>query len=200
MITAEYLANSILLDQRGIHVVIWDDKGEIVRVLLILLSAIDKIQIKPILLSSVDKSEKQLRELFEIQPVKNDTDDGNMEELLESSREELLLLFIQQATMSTIGPLLNGWRSSIAAPPGSLLVVRNADLMDFLRVAPDLSSFIGPKIIDSSTILSIWSNKIGRNINTKLPLSFVEILNELPGEQPTNEEIKDWMIEHPAID
>lgn len=200
MSTAQYLANSILLERRGVHVVIWDDKGELVRALLVLLAAFDNVKIKPILLSSITESEKELRKLFELQPVKKTAETGTWEELLNQSREELLLLFIQQATSSTIGPLLNGWRSALAEPPGSLLVIRDADLMSFLREAPDLSSFIGPKIIDSSTILSIWSKETGKRIKADLPQSFSKIMKELPGEQPTRKEIRHWITAHPPVD
>ncbi|MFQ5677090.1 MAG: hypothetical protein ACE5G1_14450, partial [bacterium] len=69
MSNAEYFANSMLLDCRGIHLVIWDDKGELVRALLIILAAINEIQVRPLLLSSAKESEEKLRELFEIQPI-----------------------------------------------------------------------------------------------------------------------------------
>ncbi|MFQ5640352.1 MAG: hypothetical protein ACE5IR_20425 [bacterium] len=198
MATSEHLADSILIERQGVHALVWDDKGDLIRALLILLEVIDKIPIKPFLLSSVEESEKALRKLFEIQPVS--ANDVYLDDAIKTSRDELLLIFLQQATNTTIGPLLNGWRSALAKPPGTLLVVRNADFTSFQREAPDLASFIGPKITDSSTILYIWSQKTAQKIQRQLPQTITNMLKKLPGEQPATKEISDWITQHPPLD
>ena len=199
MSTSEQLAKSIKLDNRGIHVLLWDNKDDLVRVVIVLMASLDINSIEFLLLSSVDQSVKELKGLLELQP----SSEKSM--ILESDsygmqRESFLILFLQQATSRALGPWLNGWRSSLAKPPGALLIIRNADFVDFQRYTPDLSSFIGPKIYDSSSMLSMWSRETDKKINPRIPKKIKDILQELPGALPTIKEIENWIRHHPPID
>jgi len=199
MSTAEQFAQSILLENRGVHVLLWSDQDDLYRALIVLLSVLKDQPVYPLLLTSTNESISKLRRLFEIkQPspkIEEETDDS-----LIPSRKELLLFFIQQATSTTIGPWLNGWRTPMAASPGTLLVIRNADFMDFQRYAPDLASFFGSKNQDSASMLSLWNKETAQNIKVNLPTEFHDILINLPGEHPSKKEIEFWIAQHPPID
>ncbi|MDM8522859.1 hypothetical protein QUF80_05745 [Desulfococcaceae bacterium HSG8] len=190
MKTAEYLANAILSEKKGIFVILWEDKGELIRALLIILSVIRKKQIEPILLSSAE-SVSILRKLFDVQPFHDEK---------RLARDRILTLFLQQAASRTIGPWLNGWRSPLADEPGSLLVIRSSDFIDFQRNAPDLSGYIGPKIADTSKILSIWNNTTADNLKLFIPDDIRTIIDKLPGENPPEEEIQEWILQHSPIE
>lgn len=193
MPTAEQLAESVLLDNRGIHVLLWSDQDDLYRALVIMLAVFDKFPIKPLLITTTDQSISELRQIFEYMPPSEEITDI---ELAEPVRNELLIFFIQQATSKSIGPWLNGWRSRLAASPGTILVVRHDDFIDFQRNAPDLSSFIGSKIFNASSMLSIWNQKTGEKMKANLPHSLIEILRDLPGQIPTKKEIAEWIEYH----
>jgi hypothetical protein len=71
-------------------------------------------------------------------------------------------------------------------------VVRNADFMDFQRQAPDLASFIGPRIYDARQMLMICSDETLRRLKKSLPDPFEEIVKDLPGTRPTSQELAGW--------
>ncbi len=194
MKTAEYLAKSVLLEKKGIFVIIWEDKGELIRALIIILSVLRKMLIKPILLSCVDESVDTLKNIFDIQPFHDDIPDEDNS--LKTVKDAILILFLQQAASSTIGPWLNGWRSPLAEEPGTLLVIRSADFIDFQRNAPDLSGYVGPKIVDTSKILSIWDKTTDGNLKTSISDDIRVIMDELPGENPSEQEIQKWISQH----
>jgi len=198
MITAENLANAMQLEKRGVYALIWDDKGELVRALIVFLAALRGMKIKPILMSSVEEAEKKLRLLFETQPPARALERSKEAEV-NAGRDKFLLLFLQQAAGKSIGPIVNGWRTALADSPGTLLVARSADFTDFQRAAPDLFSFVGPKCADSASMLSIWSHKIAQKMQLKFPESIEAIIKQLPGEKPSLKELREWFNEHPAV-
>jgi hypothetical protein len=167
-----------------------------VRALTVLLAVLEDYPKKFLLLASASDAASSLRALFELQPSEDEEPASDIDSLT-PSRDDLLFLFLQQATSTSIGPWLNGWRSALAAPPGSLLVVRSADFPDFQRNAPDLESFYGPKLYDSSILLSMWSEKTARAMKATLPKDVVAILKELPGPLPSKKDIEDWIRQHP---
>jgi len=195
----EQLAQSIQIDGKGIHVLLWDDQDDLVRSLMVLLAVLNDWSIRFFLLSSAEQAAKDLRQLFDLQIP---TEDGLLSEMdsLRPPRKNLLVLFLQQATSSTIGPYLNGWRSALAEAPGTLLVIRKADFIDFQRNAPDLTSFFGPKIYDSSLMLSIWNENTAKKISPILPDKVRGILKELPGHPPLQPEIEEWIKHHTPLD
>jgi hypothetical protein len=198
MSTAEQLANSILLDNAGVHILLWDDQDDLIRALILVIAVIGKEKILPLLLSSETESLSVLRKLFEIKNAE-EISLSEDEEVLQPKRNKLLLLFLQQATSKTIGPLLNGWRRDLAFEPGSLIVVRKADFMNFQKYAPDLASFYGPKIYDSSSLLYIWGEKTAKNVKPYLPNLMFDFIKKLPGEAPSENELKEWIQLHTPI-
>lgn len=198
MNTAEQLAESIALDHKGVHVLLWDDQEDLVHALVILLAVLDGMPKQFRLLSPSEDSVQQLRSTFERTSVDESihaSDAGP----LRPDRDFLLVLFLQQATSTFWGPWLNGWRSALADTPGTLLVIRNADFLGFQRHAPDLASFFESKVYDSSSMLSIWSHETETRISTRLPGELRGILNELPGPTPEKRELERWLKEHPAV-
>jgi len=198
MSTVEQLAKSILLDGQGVHVLLWDDQDDLVRALIVLLAALKDLPLQPLLLSSAKESASSLRSLFDLQPLPEENRPAE-EESVTLPRECFLVLFLQQATSRSIGPWLNGWRSALADKPGTLLIIRRADFPSLQRHAPDLSSFFGPKVYDSSSTLSIWSRETAKRIKHSLPRDVMEILKELPGQAPPRKEIEEWVKQHPPI-
>ncbi len=198
MSTAEQLANSILLDNAGVHILLWDDQDDLVRALLLVIAVIGKDNILPLLLSSETESLSVLRQLFEIK-ITEEMSLSEDENVLQSKRDKVLLLFLQQATSQIIGPMLNGWRRDLASKPGSLIVVRKADFINFQRFAPDLASFYGPKIYDSSSLLYIWGEETAKNVKPYLPNRMFDFLTLLPGEAPSENELKEWIKLHSPI-
>lgn len=199
MSTAECFATSILIEKQGVHILTWDNKGDLIRALIVILAVTSEIPIESLLLSSAEDSTKGLGPFLEIQPISG-TLSVDRELRLRPPREAILLLFLQQAASTTIGPFLNGWRSALVEPPGTVLVIRTADLIAFQRNAPDLASFIGPRMVEASTMLSIWSQKAVEKLRPSLPAAVSAIVQNLPGDQPTEKEIEDWIIQHPPID
>ena len=195
MPTAEWLAWSVQMDSQGVHLLLWREKDELVRALVVFLASVGDVPTQPILLASADQAAGDLRRIFEAQTPSPaaQTEEGDV---LAHKRDHLLVLFLQQATSSTIGPWLNGWRNELAKSPGALLVVRNADYMDFQRNAPDLASYVGPKIYDCVSLLSMWSEKTAANLRPSVPDPYVNVLRELPGEFPSVNEIESWIRHH----
>ena len=195
MNTAEAFAKNILLEKKGVYILAWTEKQDLVRALLVIHAVLSEIQIKSMLLEVEATVHSQLRDLFQFT-------DKNNAALLDSedslfNREDMLLLYLQQASSTTIGPILNGWRSSIASSPGAILVVRSADLLSLERNAPDMASFVGPRISETTSFLSIWSKPTGQKLNNRLPKSTWHILGKLPGKLPQQEEINAWIAQHP---
>lgn len=199
MSTAEYLASSMKIDNQGIHVLLWDEKDDLVRALIVYFAAIKVLKTHVMLLDSSKIAENILRSLFEIRPIEEESD-AEIDNVKMPKREVILILFIQQASSDTIGPLLNGWRNALSDKPGTLIVVRNADLIHFQRSAPDLFSFIGPKIFDCSNMLSIWTESTFKEIQIPMDPAVLQIIEKLPGESVNWTEIDSWLINHPPID
>jgi hypothetical protein len=196
MSTAEYFANSVLLEGAGVHAITWEEKEDLVRALIIILAVFSDVKMSPLLLKSLSRSEKDLRSIFEIRAISENEFDS-AEDKAASKRDEVLLLFLDQAVSNSIGPLLNGWRSALAESPGTIMVIRTADFIGLQRYAPDLASFIGPKLFDASTMLSLWSTKTSERIKPQLPDDVSRILNKLPGEYPSKKGITEWIRAHP---
>ncbi|MCX7012113.1 MAG: hypothetical protein NTW86_06030 [Candidatus Sumerlaeota bacterium] len=198
MLTAEHLAQSITLDRKGVHLLLWQDKEDLYRAMIVLLAALGETPIQPILVASADSAVSTLRDLFQTKASDFEQVEHS-DEAPRPNRGKLIILFLQQAISETFGPWLNGWRSELAKAPGTLLVVRNADFIDFQRCAPDLASFIGPKIFDASAMLSIWSRETEKRLRSSPPKQYLEILRELPGRFPDPKEVRNWIRGHSAL-
>ncbi len=200
MNTAEQLAFALREEPRGIHSLLWADQGDLVRALLLLLAALPDSAARPILVSPEADCWRNLRQLIAARcPL--EAEQAPQEDASPAPRDSRLWgLFLQQASTRTVGPWLNGWRRPLSEPPGSLLVVRHADFLGLQREAPDLASYIGPRVVNASAMLSLCSDGTRTRLQPRLPGDFQEVLRELPGEPPPQTEITAWIAALDRID
>jgi hypothetical protein len=191
MSTAEQLAFSISSERRAVHVLLWDDKNDLVRALLALLAGLD-IEIYSLVVSDRDEDLSALRRLVETRiPISEDEMDSD--HASEGIAARYWLLFLQQASSTIVGPWLNGWRRPISETPGSMLVIRHADYDSFQRSAPDIASFVGPRIFDASTMLSVFSKTTYDRLSERLPEDLEQLLGRLPGTAPSEKHLMEWI-------
>jgi len=193
MATAEQMAKSICIEKQGIFVLLWDAKEDLVRALLILNAALGEIPKRALLLAPGSQSVVALRTVIDTRVIISEIGDDADPRATPGPVSELWLMFLQQASYEAVGPLLNGWRSSLRQSYGTLLIIRHADFEPFQRWAPDLASFIGPRIFNASNLLSHFSNNTRKKLKAKLPEDWTRILAELPGTIPTDESIREWI-------
>ena len=194
MSMVERLAFSLREEGRGVHALLWDDIVDLYRVLLIIQAVLGDLPLQPFLVSSEKPRLDELKDLIQTE-LGNQISRGRMDGDAvdpDPSPHPLWILFLQQAASTQVGPRLNGWRRPLSDPRGTLLVIRNADFIDFQRNAPDLASFIGPRIYDAARMLMICSEQTLRAMKKSLPAFFDSILKHLPGTQPTTEELAEW--------
>jgi hypothetical protein len=194
MALVEQLARSLREEGRGVHALLWDDKGDLYRVLLITHAALGGMPIQPLLIANEVKRIKELNDMIQGR-LSDQIEHGMQQDQTDdapSSPHHLWVFFLQQAVSKQVGPRLNGWRRPLSEPRGTLMVVRNADFRDFQRSAPDLASFIGPRIYDASRLMMVCSRDTFGNLKKVLPDPFESILRQLPGTMPTSEELAEW--------
>ena len=192
MSTADQLAFSIRVERGGIHVLLWDDQNDLVRALLALSAGLTDSRIHALLVSDGGDDLRALRQLVETRVrITGEESDSTPESA--SWEDRLWILFLQQASTSRVGPWLNGWRRPISDPPGSMLVIRHADLDPFQRSAPDIASFVGPRIYDASTMLSVFSKETYERLRNRLPDEIEPILARLPGTAPSERDVANWI-------
>jgi hypothetical protein len=193
MATAEQLAFSISTEGRGIHVLLWDDQADLARTLVALRAALPDLTMRAVLVSEEDLP--TLRQLVESRtPLAADPSGAATSS--DAIGSYFWILFLPQATAGAIGPWLNGWRRPISEAPGALLVMRHADYGAFQRAAPDIASFVGARICDASTTLSVFSPATFQRLEPRLPEHVLAILRRLPGVCPGESEIRDWIEAH----
>ncbi len=191
MSTAEQLTFSISTERRAVHVLLWDDKNDLVRALLALLAGLD-MEIHSLVVSDRDEDLSALRRLVETRiPVGEGVTD--VDHAPEGIAARFWLIFLQQASSTIVGPWLNGWRRPISEPPGSMLVIRHADYDSFQRSAPDIASFVGPRIFGASTMLSEFSKTTYDRLRARLPEDLEQLLGRLPGTAPSEEHLMEWI-------
>jgi hypothetical protein len=193
MSTAEQLAFSISTERRAIHALLWDDQDDLVRALVVLFAGLpDDLQTHSLFVSDDEEHLRVLRDLVE---SRVDVFDGETktERASDSVRNRFWLFFLQQACSLSAGPWLNGWRRPMSDPPGTMLVIRHADFDSFQRNAPDLASFIGSRIFDSSTMLSVFSRTTYERLKPRLPKDVQTILTRLPGTAPDERTVRNWI-------
>jgi hypothetical protein len=192
MSTAEQLAFSISIERRAIHVLLWDDKDDLVRSLLGFLAGLSGLKVQALLVSDDDQDLVALRTMIESRtPIGGREFEVDQESL--SAADQFWILFLQQASANSAGPWLNGWRRPISEPPGSMLVIRHADFDSFQRSAPDIASFIGARVYDASTMLSVFSKPTYDGLKDHLPGEIEVILNRLPGAAPSKRDLAEWI-------
>jgi len=193
MATAEKLAQSIRIERQGVFALLWDAKDDLVQTLLVLNAVLGDLPKRALLLAPGSQSVLALRELIETRVIISEKDGDVNATPMPVPASELWFVFLQQASYEAVGPLLNGWRSSLREPCGTLLIMRHADFEPFQRWAPDLSSFVGPRIFNASNLLSLFSNNTRKKMKTQLPEEWSRILAELPGTMPADENIRAWI-------
>jgi hypothetical protein len=194
MALVEQLAFSLREEGRGVHVLLWDDMGDLVRVLLITQAALGDISIDLRLISGETARLEEFGNLLQARAVDQIQHEGpvNGADDRDLPCHPLWMLFFQQAASQQAGPRLNGWRHPLSEPMGTLLVIRNADFRNFQRAAPDLASFIGPRIYDASRLMMVCSRETLGKLRRVLPEPIETILHQLPGTVPPTEELADW--------
>jgi hypothetical protein len=194
MSTAERLAFSIAQEGRGVHILLWDDQGDLVRALLIVRAALKDVPSRPVFASPDENDLVALKKVVDTRcPLEVEEEPSSECRFSDPIGNDLWILFLQQASSRLVGPWLNGWRRPMSEPPGTLLVVRHADFEAFQRNAPDLASYAGPRIYDASTMLSMVTAEICTRLDTSLPPEIERILSQLPGTPPTRREIAKWI-------
>jgi hypothetical protein len=193
MATAEQMAKSICIEEQGVFALLWDAKEDLVRALLILNAALGNVPTRALLLAPGSQGVGSLRNLIETRVIISETGDETDTKVAPVPVRELWLMFLQQASYTEVGPRLNGWRSSLRQSYGTILIIRHADFEPFQRSAPDLASFIGPRIFNASNLLSLFSNNTRKKLKTKMPEEWTRILDELPGIMPPDETISEWI-------
>jgi hypothetical protein len=177
MTSAEHLARELGIQSRGIHVLTWDNKADLVNALLIVKSAMSGFPHSPTL---VPINQEQLQR-FGLH-------------LFEGQQPTTMRVFlIPQAATESIGTWLNGWRRKLADPPGTLIVVRHSDLMGLYRRAPDLMSFAQSEVYEATGLLPLVSNHTLEHLGDSLPDGWREPLTSLPGRMPSKTELSKWV-------
>lgn len=194
MSSSRLLAESIDLENRGIHVLLWSDLEDLYRALVVFTAMQGDAEVHPLLLVPDRSCLSEFRRLVEARDSIDSADDE--EETESDSQSPFLVLFLQQASSQVVGPWLNGWRRPLSDMPGSLLVVRHADWLPLQRSAPDLASFVGPRVHDASNMISMPPEKGSKQIQALLPTPFMEVLRQLPGRLPQLAEITNWIEGH----
>src|SRR5258708_6413700 len=131
MATAEQMAKSISIEKQGVFALIWDAKEDLVRALLILNAGLSEMPKRALLLAPGSQSVLAIRSLIETRVIISETGEEPDTEAAPLPRSELWFMFLQQASYEAVGPLLNGWRSSLRQSLGTILIIRHADFEPF---------------------------------------------------------------------
>ena len=166
---------------------LWDDQGDLARALLIFWASLGPAPFETMLLASTAD--------IEILRAKIPAPSGEGIGEAGPPPRPLWLLFIQQASASVVGPWLNGWRRPLSDARGTLLLIRHADYEPFQRAAPDLASYVGPRVFDAARMLSLVSPGVVPCIHIALLSSVRDILRKLPGALPPGNELEGWLQE-----
>ncbi len=179
MATAEQFAKALCLQQRGVHVLVWDHKPDLVKALLILKSCLANFPNAPVVVPTT-AAELQRFSLALFEEVQN------------APNATLRVYLIPQASTEAVGGWVNSWRQPLATTPGTLLVVRRADLMELTRRAPDLMSFAQSDVYESTGLLPLVTRDTLEHISINLSEEWTVALRELPGSLPSAKELGLW--------
>jgi hypothetical protein len=179
MESAEHLARAFALKKHGIQVLLWENKTDLIRALLVLKAALADFPDSPVLLP-IEQTDLQR---FSIDLYEQ------AEQCSNASRRFLL---IPQASTEPVGAWLNGWRRRLADPPGTVIVIRRSDYVALCRRAPDLMSFAQADVHESTGLLPLIDRATLERWPSQLPDAWYERLNFLPGEMPAKGESADW--------
>jgi len=181
MLRLEHLFFDPSAEPYGIRLLIWEDKDELARCLVVVRALLQGQSFEDILLSTDTPTIERVRLIVETR------------RLFDDQPNSFLSLFIQQATTATVGPFLNGSRRPLAESPGTLLVVRSADFPALLRAAPDMTSFVVHRMFDAAELLAPFDSALASLFSADLPPTLVDILNLLPGDPVAMDRLNAWV-------
>ena len=196
MASPERLIFSICEEPRSVHVLTWDDKDDLVRALLILVAALADRGIIAVKASASTEDLGAMRKLIHSRTASSATDeDAVADPVMEDAAraDKLWMLFVQHGTAPEVGAWLNGYRIPLTRGGGTLLVVREAELLRLERGAPDLASFVGPRIYSASSMLFSVGPRLHSQLSPTLPDEILRVLQELPGPMPDPASLKEWV-------
>ena len=180
MASAEHLACVLGMQTRGIQVLLWEHKVDLIRALLVLRATMPDFPDAPVVIPTEQSDLQRFSiHLFE-----------------ESERRPTgprRILLVPQGSTGAIGSWLNGWRRRLAAPPGVLLVVRHAEFVALYQRAPDLMSFAQSEVHEATGLLPLVEPATSAKISERLPDAWYEPLDALPGRMPSNDAIGGWI-------
>ena len=167
--------------QHGIQVLLWENKTDLIRALLVLRAVLSDFPDAPVLLPS-DPAGLQR---FSI----------HLYEDVNQASPARRFLLIPQASTESLGSWLNGWRQRLSDSPGTIIVIRRADYAALCRKAPDLMSFAHSDVHEATGLLPLIArDTFTTEVSKKLPDKWYEQLDTLPGEMPDHEEIANWTM------
>jgi hypothetical protein len=180
MASAEHLAYVLSMQTRGVQVLLWEHKADLIRALLVLRAATRDFPDEPVVMPT----EQPDLQRFSIR-------------LFEESEQSPIgprrILLIPQGSTGTIGTWLNGWRRRLADPPGTILVVRRAEFVALYQRAPDLMSFAQSEVHDATGLLPLVEPGTLARISGRLPDGWYGPLDALPGGTPSSDAIGGWV-------
>ena len=179
MESAERLARAFALKQHGLQVLLWENKTDLVRALLVLKAALPDFPDSPILLPS---------DQVDLQRLGIDL----YEQAEDTEPRVRRFILIPQASTESVGAWLNGWRQRLSEPPGTVLVIRRADYAGLCRRAPDLTSFAHSDVHEATGLLPLIDRDTSERLPIQLPHPWHEPLRFLPGEMPVQSDIDVW--------
>lgn len=191
MATALEFAMGLATRGRGISLLLWEDKDDLIRALLVLQAALTPPGLEPKVCRTETETTQALFQLFERQRV----EPGEALHDTAPSAHSIPILFVAFASGMIVGPVLNGWRRQLADPPGSIIVLRCAESRGFARCAPDLASFVQTKG-KAEEFLPIWPRELHDAIRPRLNEGMMEAICSLPGEAPSESELAHWKELH----
>ena len=177
MESAEHLALALALCRQGVQVLLWENKTDLIRALLVLRATLTDFPNVPVLMPN----EQVVLQEFSIKLFEGP-----------AGTTTRRFLLIPQASTETIGKWLNGWRQRLSDPPGTMLIIRRSDYAALCRRAPDLMSFAQSDVHETTGLLPLIEQSLLRDLSPNLPSGWYDCLNNLPGELPTEEELSQW--------
>ena len=180
MESAEHLVRVLSLQARGVQVLIWEQKIDLMRAIVLLKAALPGFPDSPVLLPTEAAAllEFSIR-LFE--------------QAENATPVERRVILIPQGNTTVAGEWLNGWRRQLAQSPGTLIVIRRIDFNTLCRAAPDLMSFAQSDVHEVTELLPLVEKATLDHLTFRLSDLWYEALEALPGAMPSDEEIADWL-------
>jgi hypothetical protein len=190
MQSADALAESILVEGHGIFLLTWRERTELERAIRVLLVALGPQPCRDFLIRATAPMSSELLAVLE----------RRQSEDVALANEPILMLFFEETAGRAAGPELNGWRSGLSRPPGSVLVMRDREASEFCSGAPDLCSFLTARRAHADAFIASWRSETAsalasastRAHSITLPASLLA----LEGDRLSDDEFRAWLRYH----